>query len=203
MFKDICALVVAAIMTGVAWRYGTQIHRREIEPPLSTWILFLVGVGVSLLFYGFEEDWDLVSGITNVVDVGVVLIVLVCILLWGDRTVRFKRWERYYLAVGVLVVFYGFISGDLWQSSLIGQALLVVGYIPIWHGMMVNKRNTESFTAWCMALVAALVAIVPSVIEGNFLSAIYVIRALISILITLAFMTYYQRRTRRRQQATG
>lgn len=202
MLKDMCALLVAMIMTLFTARYGYQVYKKEIEPPLSTWILFIVGVGVSLLFYGLKEEWDFVSGIANVVDVGVVLTVIVCILLWGkDRTVRFKRWERFYLIVGALTVFYGFLSGDLWRSNLVGQILLVVGYLPTWHTMVVQKRNTESFTAWGIVLVAELVAIVPSVVQGNLLSAIYVIRALISILITLAFMIYYERRVRRQEVA--
>lgn len=199
--KDTCALLVVAIMAAFAWRYGIKIRRHEIEPPLSTWILFLVGVGVSLVFYGLEEEWDLVSGITNSGDLVVVSSVIVCLLLWGDRTVRFKRWERYYLAAGGLVVFYGIFSGDLWHSSLLGQGLIVVGYIPMWHKMVVENRNTESFAMWTIVLCANLVAIVPAIKEGNLLSAIYVIRAFVLILITFCFMTYFELRARRRSEA--
>lgn len=199
--KETCALLVAAIMAAFAWRYGIKIRRREIEPPLSTWILFLVGVAVSLVFYGLEEEWDLVSGITNVGDLAVVSSVIVCLLVWGDRTVRFKRWERYYLAAGGLAVFYGIVSGDLWNSSLLGQGLIVVGYVPMWHKMVVEKRNTESFATWTIVLCADLVAIVPAIKEGNVLSAIYVIRAFVLILITFCFMTYFELRARRRSEA--
>lgn len=63
------------------------------------------------------------------------------------------------------------------------------------------RPHTESFTTWTIVLCADLVAIVPAIKEGNVLSAIYVIRAFVLILITFCFMTYFELRVRRRSEA--
>ncbi|NQV88807.1 MAG: hypothetical protein HQ488_00600 [Parcubacteria group bacterium] len=201
--KEICAWVVVGIMLIFALRYVYQIWRKEITPTLSMWILFLVGVGGSLLSYLLQEDWDITSGVNNVVDLLVVLIVIISILVWGDRTLRFRPWEKYYLLAAGLGVAYAVISGDLWHSSLFAQVLIEAGTIPMYHTMIKEKRNTESFTAWLLVLAAHGVGLVPSLHEGNLLATIYVIRGIISISLTLAFMTYYEVRTKRQEAGRG
>jgi hypothetical protein len=195
--KEICALGVVLVMCVYAIRYNWQIRQREVSPTLSTWILFLVGVLVSLTFYGPAEGWDLISGIGNVTDVGVVASVIVCILLWGNKTVRFQPWEKYYLGAAGLGVLYGAISGDLMRSNLFGQFLICVGYVPTWHTMIKSRCNTESFTAWCLLIVSNGIGLVPALVDGNILSAIYVIRALTLVSFTLILMAYYEIRSRR------
>lgn len=195
--KATCALIVALVMAAYAFRYNWQIHKREVAPTLSTWVLFLVGVLVSLAFYGPAQNWDLISGIGNAVDVVVVASVIACVLLWGDKTVRFKPWEKYYLGAAGLGVLYGVVSGDLIRSNLFGQLLICVGYVPTWHTMIKQKRNTESFTAWGMLIVSNGIGLVPALVDGNILSAIYVVRALTLVSFTLAIMTYFELRARR------
>ncbi len=195
--KEFCALCVVLFTVWRTWYYGLQVARRDIAPALSTWILFLLGVAVSFVFYGLEEDWDVVSGICNTVDLFSVTSIVVCICLYGDKAVRFKPWEKYYLGAVACVVFYGASTGGLWESSLFGQLLICVGYVSMWHKMYAQKRNTESFTMWMTFIPADIIGMVPAFVDGNVLSAIYALRAMVFVLITLAVMIYYELRARR------
>jgi len=46
-----------------AARYAYQIYKREINPTLSTWIIFILGTGLSLITYAIAEKHDFRSGI--------------------------------------------------------------------------------------------------------------------------------------------
>lgn len=199
--KDICALIVVLIMALFAFRYGYQIRRREIKPRLATWIVFLVGVSLTLGFYVLEEDWDLISGVNNAVDLLVVIANIVCVLVWADPTVRFRPWEKYYFLAAGFIVLYGALSGDLLSSNLFGQILICLGYLPMWWEMVETGKNSESFTAWGLGLAAPVVGLVPSLVDGNVLSAVYVIRTIIMCATTLVIMTYFELRARRRSEA--
>lgn len=202
--KEICALIVTALLVVFTGRYCYQIHKKDgVSPTLSTWILFLAGVGLSLVTYLLNEDFDVISGVNNTVDILVVIVVIASILRWGDKTVRFLPWEKYYLAVAGLVALYAAITGDLFNSNLVAQFLIAVGAFPMWHKMITQKRNTESFTAWGLVWTAHAVGLIPSFAQGgNMLSATYVIRGLVSITITFAFMIYFELRTRRSKEVT-
>lgn len=196
-FKDVCAVIVAVLMVLFAARYSYQIYKREIAPTLSTWILFFAGVGISLVTYLLNEDFDVVSGVNNTVDILVVVAMIASILRWGDKTIRFRPWEKYYLGAAGLIVIYAIMTGDLFSSNLFAQGLIVIGAFPTINTMVSEGRNTESFTGWGLVWTAHLVGLAPSLVDGNLLSATYVIRGLVSITITLAIMTYFEIRTRR------
>ena len=196
-FRDICALIVIALMVLFAVRYSYQIYKKDISPTLSTWILFFVGVGLSLVTYLLSEDFDVISGINNTVDILVVIAMIASILRWGNKTVRFRPWEKYYLLTAGAIVLYAVITGDLFKSNLFAQVLIAIGAIPTINTMIAERRNTESFTAWGLVWTAHAVGLVSSLVNGNILSATYVIRGLVSITITLAVMIYFEVRTRR------
>jgi hypothetical protein len=178
-------------------RYIYQIWKRDISPTLSTWIIFLLGTGLSLGTYAIAKEHDFQSGILNSMDVIVVTSVLLAIILWGKRVVRFESFEKWYLCgVGAIVV-YGFISGDAWNSNVLAQILITVGYIPTIQKLVKNKRNTESFTGWGGSLLVSLVALYPAATNGNALSVLYALRAIVLIIVMLSFMTYYELRSRK------
>lgn len=201
--KDVCALIVATLLVVFVGRYSYQIYKKDISPTLSTWILFFVGVGLSLVTYLLNEDFDVISGVNNTVDILVVIVVIASIWRWGDKAIRFRPWEKYYLGAAGLIVLYATITGDLFNSNLIAQFLIVVGAVPTIHRMIAERRNTESFTAWGLVWVAHAVGLVPSFAEGgNILSVTYVIRGLISVSITLTVMVYFEVRIRRSNKVT-
>jgi hypothetical protein len=196
--KDACIGIVVCATLMFAVRYTYQIWKQKVHPTLSTWIIFLLGSGSSLATYAVAEKHDFRSGILNTMDVIVTTIVLLATMVWGNRELRFKPFEKWYLIFLVMVVAYGIATGDAWSSNLFAQALISFGFIPTLQRLITEKRNTESFTAWGVEIIAGLAALYPAIVGGNWLAIIYSLRSTALVTMTLSIMTYYALRSRRR-----
>lgn len=190
--KDFYVLLVVSVVTGFALRYVYQIRKHEITPALSTWIIFLVGMGLSLITYAIAEKHDFRSGIFNTMDVVAVIVVLVSLLIWGDRKVRFKPFEKWYLIGAGLIIAYGIVSGNAWRSNVFTQVLMSFAYLPTFQKLITSKRNTESFTGWGCVLLAGFFALYPALVGGNTLAVIYATRNILFVAILLVVMTYFE-----------
>lgn len=205
--KDMCVWMVVVSQVFFGTCYIFRIRAKKANPTISTWIIFLVGCALSFLTYIVAEDRDIKSGIFNATDLAYVMAILIAAILWGRRecvteedkreeAVR-KAFERWYLAGAGAIVVYGLATGNAWNSNVLTQVLMTFAYFPMWHKMITQKRNTESFLGWLP--VPAVFALYPAFYEGNALSAIYALRALILCLATLALMSYYSYKASRRQ----
>lgn len=190
--KDISAWLVVFVMMTFAVRYTYQIWKREISPTLSTWIIFLLGTGLSLTTYTIAEKHDFRSGILNTMDVISVTVVLLATIVWGNRIMRFKPFEKWYLGGIGGIVGYGLLSGDAWYSNIFTQVLISIGYIPTIQNLLTEKRNVESFTGWGCGFIAGLIALYPATVDGNSLATLYAFRTIILTSGIIAIMTYYE-----------
>jgi len=189
--KDLSVWLVALVMMMFAVRYSYQIWKREISPTLSTWIIFLLGTGLSFTTYAIAEKHDFRSGILNTMDVIAVMVVLFGIIVWGNRKVRFKPFEKWYLLGISAIVVYGLLSGDAWGSNIFTQVLISLGYIPTIQNLLTEKRNTESFTGWGCNIIAGIIALYPAIVDGNSLAILYALRTIVLISNLIAIMIYY------------
>lgn len=192
--KELSVWLVVLVMIVFATRYSYQIWRAQIKPTLSTWIIFLSGTGLSLITYAIAENHDFKSGILNTMDVVAVAIVLVVILIWGNREIRFKSFEKKYLSGVGIIILYGLLSGDAWGSNIFTQVLISIGYFPTMQNLITVKRNVESFTGWSCDVVAGTISLYPALDQGNDLSVIYAIRTIVLVSIILGLMIHYQLR---------
>ena len=195
--KEISVWLVALVMMTFAGRYAYQIWKREISPTLSTWIIFLLGTGLSLTTYAIAEKHDFRSGILNTMDVVAVMIVLLATIVWGNRDVRFKPFEKWYLGGISVIVAYGLLSGDAWSSNIFTQVLISLGYVPTIQNLLTEKRNIESFTGWSCGFIAGLIALYPAIVDGNSLAVLYATRTIVLVSSIIAAMTYYKLRSSR------
>ncbi|MBI2048186.1 MAG: hypothetical protein HYT27_03525 [Parcubacteria group bacterium] len=196
--KDVFVWLVVITMLMFTCVYGRLIYKKKIEPALSSWLIWMLATGLSLITYTIAENDDLKTGIFNTADFMSIVVIVSIILEWGNRSM-FKKtfsWQKYYLVGASLIIIYGLTTGDAWKSNILTQALIALGYCPTIHNMFVQKRNTESFAAWGLLLAAALLAFVPALIDGNTLAALYVFRAAVMIGIILAVMGYYEKKTK-------
>lgn len=187
-------LVIAVIIFDASW-YIFQIHRRKISPALSTWIIFVLGTGLSLITYAIAEDRDFQSGVLNAMDALVCLIIMLTLIIWGEHGLKFESFEKWYLIGVGLIIVYGVLTGDAWSSNIFTQALITIGYIPTVQKMVVEKKNTESFVTWTGGLLTGFLALYPSLVGGNTLATLYSIRTIVLVICMLAVMTYYQLRS--------
>jgi hypothetical protein len=195
--KNLSVWLVALVTTAFAVRYTYQIRKREITPTLSTWIIFLLGTGLSLTTYAIAEQRDFASGILNTMDVAAVTVILIATLIWGQRAVRFKPFEKWYLGGIGAIVSYGLLTGDAWVSNVFTQVLISIGYVPTIQNLLTEKRNVESFTGWGCAVVAGLIALYPAIVDGNSLAILYALRTVVFVSSIIAVMVYYELRSKK------
>ncbi|MCX6722268.1 MAG: hypothetical protein NTY04_03735, partial [Candidatus Staskawiczbacteria bacterium] len=67
--KNICVFAVCFLMTVFGSCYAYQIKKGKAVATTSTWLIFLVGCGLSFISYVIAENRDLRSGIMNTGDV--------------------------------------------------------------------------------------------------------------------------------------
>jgi len=192
-------------MVGVGIRYACQIYKKEISPALSTWLIFFTGTSLSFITYLVAEDKDFKSGVLNMADVIATFIIVLSIITWEHTyKIQFKPFEKKYLvgAAGIASFWFissWFISSSAFLSNLLVQVLIFVGYFPTIQNLLVERRNTESFSVWSFVLLAAVIALYPAIVGGNILAAIYVGRTIIMVSIVLTIMSFFSFRQRKEE----
>lgn len=176
--------------------YVRLIKQGKKSPTLSTWVIFLAGSSLSLTTYCLAESRDFGSAILNTLDVFTVSAVIIATALWSKNQKRFRPFEKWYIAGMAVAVAYGLVTGDAWSSNLFMQLLMSLGYLPLLHTLVAEKRNTEPFLPWILSLAAGVVSIYPALAGGKKLAPLYSIRASALVAVTLTVMTYYHFRKR-------
>ena len=190
--KDICVWVICVCTVVFSSCYVYKIWKREAVTTTSTWIIFLAGSGLSFVTYLIAENKDWKSGIMNTVDVVYIAVILGSIVLWTEHKVRFKPFEKWYLAAAGLILVYGIVTGNAWKSNVLTQVLMSVAYFPMFQKLFVEKRKTDSYFGWAPTAFTAAVALYPAIHDGNALAILYSARALFFTLTTTLLMLYYQ-----------
>ena len=186
------AVIATNLFIGV--RYCWLIRKGRISPSLAMWVFFTIAVVGSLLTYLAEGDFGLLDNILNTADVVLVASVSLAILLYGDKSTRFNRFDLGCLAAVVAILTAWALSRQHVAAHTAIQAILVIAYFPVIKRLWTSDRNTESFAAWIGLLVAPVFSLLSS--KGT-LATVYAVRAIVSTAILLALMTRAELRQRR------
>ena len=140
------------------------------------WTFFTLAVGISLFTYFAESDHTISDNILNFTDLILVGSVAVAILVWGDTSTRFNRFDVGCLLAVIGIIVFWAISNNHVITNYSVQSIMVISYFPVLGRMVNQKKNTEAFSVWIMMLVAAGISLFAS--EG-WLASVYAIRAVI------------------------
>jgi len=183
--------VIVAKLVGLWW-YFRLMKQGKVDPALSTWIILTIITGLSLWTYSNAEHNDFRAGILNTVDVFSNFSVVLALLFLSKHGVRFKKLEQWYLVGIASIIGYGLVTGSAWGANVMTQLLLVGAYVPTLYKIFTNKKSSDSYMQFGMGIVCALFALYPAFIsEGNTLSSIYVWRSMLSCLVVMLLMGYY------------
>jgi len=187
--KLACSILVLIFMVAQCVAYVTAIRKKKgVSPALSTWIIFLIGTSLSMTTYVLAKKKDLLSGAMLGLDFLGVAAILVAILVCGDRSMRFRPFEKSYLASCITVVGYGLATGDAFGSNLFAQVIIVAGYLPTFQKFLREKVNSESYFAWSMGLLSSMSGLALGLFGHDTLATIYAIRTFVLITIVLIIM---------------
>jgi hypothetical protein len=191
---------VIAINAYIGIRYVWLLRKGRIRPALAMWLFFTIAVAGSLVTYLSQGRFGPLDNILNTADVLMVGSVSVAIVLYGDRSSRFTRFDLGCLAaVAAILVTWGFTRQSVAAHSAI-QGILVIAYAPVVRRLWRADRNTEPFAPWIGMLLAALGALLSS--KGT-LAAVYALRAVACTSLLMLLMWRAELRQRRHNLYLG
>lgn len=140
------------------------------------WTFFSLAVGISLLTYFAESRHSISDNILNFTDLILVLSVSIAIVIWGDRSTRFNRFDLGCLIVVIGIIAFWAISNNHVITNYSVQSIMVISYFPVLGRMVNQKKNTEAFSVWIMMFLAAGISLFAS---KGWLASVYAIRAIL------------------------
>jgi hypothetical protein len=195
--REISIYAVIIIILIVMLRYIWLLIKKEIKPALAMWLFFSVAIIMSFITYMSDANYGYLDNIMNSVDLIYVVTISVAILLFGDKSSKFTRFDTGCLvAVLVIVVFWIFTRNHK-LTNILMQAVLVIAYFPVVKRLIDSKENTEPFSVWIGMLLAPSLALISS---RGILAKIYSVRAIICISILLLLMLRVEIINKRRKQ---
>lgn len=157
------------------------------------WGFFTLAVGMSLITYMKQGTFSLTGNILNTTDLFFTVSVTVSILLFGDSSTRFNRFDVFCLAIVLMIVaFWVLTQNHLWANLMI-QGILVIAYFPVISRMLITRQNNESYLIWSGMLLAAVLALFST--RGE-LAFVYTTRAVVCIVLLMAVMALVDWRRR-------
>ena len=186
-------IAVCAINLVIGLVYIVQIRRRQISPALAMWVFFSIATIGSLLTYLAEGDFSPWDNILNSADLFLVLSVAIAILLYGDRSTRFNRFDiGCLIAVVLILIAWIFTRQHVMAHSAI-QLILVIAYFPVVKRLWRASRNTEPYVMWVGLMLAPIFALLSS---KGLLATVYAVRSMVgpNLLLLLMGWNAWQRR---------
>ena len=193
--KLIINIIVSAINVIILSRYIYLLYHKKISPSLAMWTFFSLAVGISLFTYFAESKHNISDNILNFTDLILVVSVSIAILIWGDISTRFNRFDIGCLIAVTAIIAFWAVSKNHVITNYSVQSIMVISYFPVLGRMLNQKKNTEAFSPWIMMLLAAGISLFAS---NGWLASVYAIRAVVCTGALLLLMVRIEIRNQRR-----
>ena len=174
--KLFSVFAVSALNLTLAVYYYRLISKNKIRPSLAMWVFFTLAVGMSLFTYIREDSHSIWDNVLNTTDLLFVSAVTVSIILFGDHTTRFNRFDLFCLGAVAMIIAFWLITRKHLITNLLVQGILVIAYFPVVNRMLRTGENHESYLIWGGMLLTALLALLS--VDGE-LALIYTLRAVV------------------------
>jgi hypothetical protein len=193
--------VVALLDLWVGARYCAKLIRRETFPRIATWLIFELGVVMSLAAYFASHEHSFVKAALNVTD-GVVVTAILVALFAEQRggKIEFTWNERLCLVISCITMAVWAITKTAWIGLVGFQVVMSVAYFPTIESMWQWKRDIgspEPVETWSINAVAALIGVVIDVTGSHdYLAMLYPLRAFILCMMIVVLVRRWERKTR-------
>jgi hypothetical protein len=197
---SICAASVVVLLDiCVGALYSAKLIRKETSPRIATWLIFEIGVLMSLAAYFASHDHSIVKSALNVTD-GIVVTVILASLLIGQRggKIVFTRNEQLCLVISCVTTAAWAITKTAWIGFVGFQVVMSVAYFPTIESVWQWKpsRSPEPVETWSINAVAALIGVVIDVTgKHDYVAMLYPLRAFILCMIIVALVGRWERKS--------
>jgi uncharacterized membrane protein YkvI len=192
--------VVALLDVCVGARYCVKLIRKEAHPRIATWLIFELGVVMSLVAYFASRDHSLVKAVLNLTDFVVVTVILAA-LFFEQRAgkIVFTRNERLCLLIAGITMLAWMITKTAWIGFVGFQVVMTVAYVPTIESMWQWKpgRSPEPVETWSINAVAALIGVVLDVTGSHdYVAMLYPLRAFLLCVMIVGLVVRWERKSR-------
>lgn len=191
-------IIVSGINVFILSRYIYLLYHKRISPSLAMWTFFSLAVGISLFTYFAEGDYSISDNILNFTDLILVVGVSVAILVWGDTSTMFNRFDLACLVAVIAIIVFWAISDKPVIANYAVQVIMVVSYFPVVRRMTHQNKNTEAFSVWIALLIAPVISLMAN---KGWLASVYALRAVFCAGTLLLLMLRIELLNRKKENA--
>ena len=201
MTVTLCAAgVVVLLDLWVGGRYCVKLMRGEAHPRMATWLIFELGVVMSLVAYFASRDHSVVKAALNLTD-AVVVTGIIAALLIRERGggIRFTKNERLCLVISGITIVAWAITRTAWIGFVGFQVVMTVAYAPTIESLWEVKRGgaPEPVEAWSVNAVAALIGVVVDATgTHDYVAMLYPLRACLLCLVVVGLVVRWNLKAR-------
>ena len=201
MTASICAAIVVALLDiCVGARYCAKLIRKETSPRIATWLIFEIGVVMSLAAYFASHDHSIVKAALNLTD-GIVVTAILTSLLIEQRggRIQFTRNEQLCLVISCITMASWTITKTAWIGFVGFQVVMSVAYFPtiesVWQWKL--GGSPEPVETWSITAVAALIGVVIDVTGSHdYMAMLYPLRAFILCMIIVVLVRRWEQKSK-------
>ena len=183
--RDFSIYSVIILNILITIRYCWLLYKGTIKPALAMWLFFTIAVGMSLITYMANGGYSFLDNILNTSDIVYVGTVTVAILIWGDKSSKFTRFDKGCLVAVLIIVLFWIITQNHLVTNFCIQGILVISYFPVVKRLIESRENTEPFSVWFIMLVTPAISLLSS--KGT-LATVYSIRAIVCVALLMLLM---------------
>jgi hypothetical protein len=201
MTASICAAIVVALLDiCVGARYCAKLIRKETSPRIATWLIFEIGVVMSLAAYFASHDHSIVKAALNLTD-GIVVTAILTSLFIEQRggRIQFTRNEQLCLVISCITMAAWTITKTAWIGFVGFQVVMSVAYFPtiesVWQWKL--GGSPEPVETWSITAVAALIGVVIDVTGSHdYMAMLYPLRAFILCMIIVVLVRRWEQKSK-------
>lgn len=195
---NLAAVSVVALVMYVWMRYCLRFLRGEISPRIATWLIFEIGVVMSLTSYLASHDHSLIKAALNIADCfQVTIILLVLLFRQGQQRLQFTPKERFSLWIAGGAATAWMVTNAGWIGFIGFQTVMSVAYLPTLENLWRRKsgKSPEPLDKWSINILIALLGLAVDLTgKRDYLAMIYPLRALILCLLVVGLILRWEQK---------
>jgi uncharacterized membrane protein YkvI len=194
------AITVTLLVFYVGARYCSKVIRKEISPRIATWLIFEIGVVMSLATYLAGKEHSLTKAALNAADSLQVTVILVTLLIeQRGRKIFFTNNEQLSLAISGVAAAAWMITKTGWIGFIGFQLVMSIAYVPTIESLWRYKLgpSPEPMEKWGINIIIALIGVVVDITgRHDYVAMVYPLRALILCIVVVTLIARWKQKSK-------
>jgi hypothetical protein len=198
--SNLAAITVVLLVFYVGARYCRKLLRKEISPRIATWLIFEIGVVMSLASYLAGNDHSLIKAALNAADcLQVTVILFTLVIEQRGRKIQFTRNELVSLGISCIATVTWIITKTGWIAFIGFQSVMSVAYLPTIESLWCWKPgpSPEPMEKWGTNVIIAQIGLMVDITgRHDYLAMVYPLRALILCVLVVILINRWEQKSK-------